>query len=792
MEPTVPEPADSSDETSSEEGEVAASTVDPVDSFIRSTDFNDSFVSINDGNGDDSFSSDQLVISDQDQFNLIARLIAIQAKHGQCDAELLSQCKLWADSLHDGPKIVPHTLYQLLKLFDKLAPVKGCYTVFCVECKTVFGKQLEKRPEGQVLCNNCNRDLAADMKRDTGLFITFSVKDQLKNYFERVDFCELLNNESYTKYGRIEFDLDDGSGADLYLWLSVFTDAAPLQNRGGITLYPILALVGNLLLPFQVKFPLMLGVYAGKANAKPPPMLLFQALRHELRNVGDVVFDVIDSGGNVRKIKFCLKLKHGDAPERASVMGHIGHAGKFACITCVAEGETIDGTVRYPNLVHEEPAPIRDNDCRVNPSSTLRDGITGKSALAFLPQFEDNDGHLADYMHVVPEGIGCFLKNRVTLHGKTKSYSLNDGTATRFEHIDEVVRKATIPSEVDHLLPSFTEAKHFKAIDNHNFLTVFVGPLLSDETSFRDRELYQVFVHLANAVYWLMYSRPDETVRTKIKLEVEAFAESFKNLFGSDRCTYKFHLFQHFPRYHEKYGPMYLWDSFTFERLLGIAKRKITTTRLRMEQCSRYFFIRYQCRLWKNRGRFSGKTAKALKQLGLVDDLVGHWTIKVIKASTIDCEPTDSVRRAVEEECLRRNVNSAVTVTCEILRLRFFNLELTSENTRCSGRTNDSFIQIDGVHYGQIKVMFEVTGGKYVIVLQKYSRDEEVLDRSLCPLRFPDNQFPVKRTSELYAVFLVKDILIQKVHVVPVRFQHEPFIVRTFFSIRPTEWWQWK
>ncbi len=285
--------------------------------------------------------------------------------------------------------------------------------------------------------------------------------------------------------------------------------------------------------------------------------------------------------------------------------------------------------VRFPELVHITPYPERTDlerftDAEKALTKQLSEGkpkanekgVRGLTALRNLPGFRETWGNTSDLLHAICEGLAqrMFLP-MVTETGELHTF--RDRGQIDFDHQLMLQRSVRSISELDHITGPLDKMKTWKALDYFNFLLIEVGLLCCDEEVIGDTEYYDLWVLLANTVY-LMYdgNLTDEKFRD-LKNYLEEFSVKYKEVMGNWQCVIKFHLFQHFPRLIELHGPAFLWDAFGFERLLGMIKRDVTTTRHYLTQIGRNFMLRFFSDPFLKRARLDPRVQDYLKRLNV-------------------------------------------------------------------------------------------------------------------------------------------------------------------------------
>lgn len=198
-----------------------------------------------------------------------------------------------------------------------------------------------------------------------------------------------------------------------------------------------------------------------------------------------------------------------------------------------------------------------------------------------------------------------------------KPHSLQRSAAEGWSRLEAIQKKIRRVSEMDHKCMPMSELANWKAFDYYNFTLSDMAMLLCDDNSYLDAEIFEVWTHFSNACYLLLHGRMNERILAAAEQEVKLFAEKFKKKFGPQHCTWKFHVFQHFPQLVRLHGPAFLWDDFMYERLLGYLGEDVTSTNVQVLQATRNFMLRHHAEYFMDSAKYVDSCREFIESLGV-------------------------------------------------------------------------------------------------------------------------------------------------------------------------------
>jgi hypothetical protein len=408
-----------------------------------------------------------------------------------------------------------------------------------------------------------------------------------------------------------------------------------------------------------------------------------------------------------------------------------------------------------------------------------------------------------------------------------KPHSLRLSGQDTWDHVKLVQSKVACLTEMDHQVLPFDQYQHWKAFDFYNFIMCEVAVICCDEHTMRDTELYAVWVHFANAMYLLLHGRQTERIMKAGECAVQAFAKAFKKKFDEANCTWKFHVFQHFPELVRRHGPAFLWDAFIYERLLGFMGKDVTTTRQQVLQATRNFMLRHHSSYFQNSDKYVEECRSLLEEIGgcAKDASLTKLTIEPMAlAPNVGPRPmlhshmeqfraaaasalglsTDQFHAADKDRVtrLRRYLKIslktfdkfAMNLMWNVCALSRFHLTISSAvyKRKENSNTEDSFIQVDNRFFGQVVEILWLRDQKAAFLLLQVYEKSPLFGENGLEVPFPVNQFPVSIVHGQTKVFHVtKRLFIQKIVRSELHLRKNALASgHPFFSIRPNEWFR--
>ena len=250
-----------------------------------------------------------------------------------------------------------------------------------------------------------------------------------------------------------------------------------------------------------------------------------------------------------------------DAPMRAFLKCLKGHAGRYSCEYCEAEGVCIHRKICYPSSTMRKPKRTHQQwlSC-VDELEEQREelgtcdnvkGITGRSPLLKISRFDMIKKSPSDPFHRDWLGLCKATLWRHTV-GLSKGGTLSATGRKITEYVNERYRQLNLPSEFSHRSREIDYANYkghewkSMAISCFPYICKIVEELVDHETA----HVWLLFTFLV-----LMYNGPqwakDEIGEDYLRNLHELAYEQFEEAFGECACTFNWHAFYHLPEISE-------------------------------------------------------------------------------------------------------------------------------------------------------------------------------------------------------------------------------------------------
>ncbi len=246
-----------------------------------------------------------------------------------------------------------------------------------------------------------------------------------------------------------------------------------------------------------------------------------------------------------------------DAPMRAFLKSIKGHAGRFSCEYCEAEGECHNRKIVYPvsslkqtKRSHgkwlQHVADLEHQRENGGYSDSVK-GITGRSPLLKLRGFDIVRKAPSDPFHRDWLGICKSTLWRHTV-GLSKGTNLSAQGRRITQQISDIYKKINLPSEFSHRSRDIDYA-NFKG---HEWKSMAVScfpsicKLVEEEAGHASAHVWILFIFLALINYGPKWAR-DEISEGYLIVLHELMYEQFQDAFGESACTYNWHAFSHMP-----------------------------------------------------------------------------------------------------------------------------------------------------------------------------------------------------------------------------------------------------
>jgi hypothetical protein len=362
-----------------------------------------------------------------------------------------------------------------------------------------------------------------------------------------------------------------------------------------------------------------------------------------------------------------------------------------------------------------------------------------------------------------------------------------------------MLMSGTRTSELDQTIMPLVQQKRWRAMDMFIFLHTRIG-LLAARDDFTTSNFYNMFVDLADMSYYLNYGRMTPEIISKVKDLGNSFAEKFKANMSDKHYVFKFHaLCAHFYRVVKAFGSAMNYDAFCLEFMAGEMKRMSSARVNQMVHLVLNFLLKFHNNFDQYKQYFGRKTIEFFRKTGLnVMDAprLSIHTITPTKGRDTGLCTSEDLELLRQTPGLQKYANEIDKKTARrVLKIRFGAQCLTSTSFGHRGNTNDSFVQVEGLHFGVIRNLYELNLPSspeplFACELQAY-KPVRLDDELGIPIRFPVNQVPRVATDDTYLVHLKAGLFVQKAVVCDFNFSRDSgqnFRPLKLYSIFPSEY----
>ncbi len=234
-----------------------------------------------------------------------------------------------------------------------------------------------------------------------------------------------------------------------------------------------------------------------------------------------------------------------------------GHAGRFSCEYCEAEGECIDRKICYPLSTMKQPKRthakwlqcVTDLELEREQDGSVQSnkGVTGRSPLLKIRNFDIVKKAPSDPFHRDWLGICKATLWRHTV-GLSKGGNMSATGRRICDYIGDIYREIDLPSEFSH---------RSRPVDYANFkghewkaMAVSCFPsichIVEHEIEHAAAHVWLLFIFLVliyNGPQWARTDIGDDYLETLHEL----LYEQFQDAFGEASCTFNWHSFSHMP-----------------------------------------------------------------------------------------------------------------------------------------------------------------------------------------------------------------------------------------------------
>jgi len=752
----------------------------------------------------------------------LACQLAIKISTNMSDAGFTKQINFMLNSMKEKKfSKLPQTRAKVREDLERIMQkIPVTHVVFCPTCNFICDESTKRPTDAN--CPKCKINLKKEVMNGRAMFMTLSIKKQIKGYLKQKKFCSLLRRFSKMKHkhmnGKMHRRLIKAGHFDLSLGI----DAAQLHRKQGKSFLPAVLFFNNLPATWQLKFPILAALWTGGTKHKPPRSVFLKPMLAELRTLGTCqTIRWKEDTGRYVKSKVFLTTVISDAPEKAELLNQKG-SGTYACPYCYIVGQTLTaeenervfdpenafrktqgttkvGGTRYPSFRRYK---WRDSKKRMelgrkvarrrvsksDPKYELK-GIKGLPVVRNLPLFQETDGHVSDSLHLIAEGVFKDIMNTMMYGTQGYGHTFLANAESGWTVFNEIIGSMSQVSEADRTCKPLDQYTEWKALDHFQFLMHFVAAVCSDDSLIKNTMVYKCLIHLSNILFLSYGDNVQEDTIDKVEEEVRNFFDIFKQTFTEEYFTYKVHVLKHVPDFLRLHGSAIYTDAFNLERFLGQTKRLLTTTRLEMKQLCRNFLFKHQSPFLQDMESFSEGAKATLRENDFHNDdffsKFDDYVKEPNKSQEFPPHILQLIRTFISNNFYMNPQSRDLQRVVQMLRKTIL-LETEDAHHDPSSRINDSYIYLSPDVFGQIvDIAYVERSKKFIFVMKKFDR----IYPKNGDIPYPINQFPFEEPVFLrYHVFhLTDDLIILKGQVGETSYHHYGRKVR-IFTVRANEW----
>jgi hypothetical protein len=342
------------------------------------------------------------------------------------------------------------------------------------------------------------------------------------------------------------------------------------------------------------------------------------------------------------------------------------------------------------------------------------------------------------------------------------------------------------PSELERKMRPFSDTGHWKAEDYRQFILSMVGLVCSQQRFMKDLKIYHLLCYLSNLVYLMYDPRVTDSSIAEMERNMALFVDVYHARIGSEGCTWKFHIFQHFIELIKRHGSALFWDGFFRECVVGELKKFLTGTRNEDQQIVSNFLLSRHARRYfdackssdRMKAFFDGERSKF--RCVSLSEIVAFTYERAVEVTDQERENVLGLFECSDNEVVKR-----------VKRCKKGGTVLSSRRFIHRGLVDDTWIYLNEGAFGQIEDMFVVNAAEeksVVVKLRKYEKivlmDERSLDGD--EMLFPINQFPAECTGEYEYHLVDESVRVQKMTMGTLKHEVENVSSNyTFFCVWP-------
>lgn len=474
-----------------------------------------------------------------------------------------------------------YTIRNKLKRDSFFKPQKHYY---CSNCNSY----LEKTSEDSYICINtfnCGKRFTNEQVKCFS-FMYFPLGPQISNIFQKQEciqdlikcFCERKNTDctntpSISLYANClsSKSLNERCKSNMFISLTLNTDGIQIGHSGS-SCWPVIFTIRELSY-LKKKSNFIIGaLWVGKKGKIPEAA--FYPLYKELRNLSVCL---IINNQNV-EIPIFLNCIVADAPARSHLLKMSYFNGKYSCVFCTIQGETInsgDGTARvFPyskTIINRTHQAFYSKAKIAHKTHKMLYGIKDLSIVLAFRNLDIINSCCIDYMHGCCLGVFKMVLNDILFNSKHKNKKCFIRSVRKF---DDILISFHPPTELGRIPRSIKFKEQFKAKE---FRNIFLYYLLPIACSMLPNEILTHLSFLIKGMYLCLEESISNYNLERANYYFHKFVSQIITFYGQEYMKYYCHQLLHIPHSVRYHGTLYLESTFMFESINATIVKNTTS-----------------------------------------------------------------------------------------------------------------------------------------------------------------------------------------------------------------------
>ena len=360
---------------------------------------------------------------------LSAMLLAAKVKEHYSESSSITHRVIMNSIMLNSTGDLETGIHKHKEYLRRMCPIPRDWVFFCYQCGVVAERR-RIRPERAnavfVLedfhCRECEVQISSQVvKAEHCKFIVCGIRAQIESFLKGTYLPILLERSASIARSTSDGEMHKNLKYPDFFDLTLACDAAPITKKSKVNIFPCMLFFNNIPPNYQLRFPILGGIFSGPSDTIPPVIPFFQEIRRELDDLAENPITWMGTDGTEYKTKVFVTISQNDSKQKAIMLNLNDTAGRYSCPYCYERGEDVrSGDYRVTTLVHstsaapwrteqdylrlsDEAASLVAAGQEVDVEETL--GAKGYPVLHNMPHFEAIWSTTPDTLHVVYEGV---------------------------------------------------------------------------------------------------------------------------------------------------------------------------------------------------------------------------------------------------------------------------------------------------------------------------------------------------------------------------------------------------